>query len=174
MSSFWDAFTVAMEDFLRLLFAPVEGFVETFGNELLRLVVGTPYPDEVFAAPTNGPWPAIYDYYWSAIIPLTLLLYGVMVAAVIFLESTSYLFGSYHRAMLKKRLFTGLLGILAWWWIAALALRFVDAITGFIVPDLSEISLFQSASFSALGVLGFVLAQTVELTLFLLLSLIHI
>jgi len=44
-----------------------------------------------------------------------------MLGIVIFLESTSYLFGSYHRSKLKKRAFSGLLGILSWWWVAALA-----------------------------------------------------
>jgi len=34
MSSFWDEFMEAVEEFLRLLFAPpVESFVETFGDE---------------------------------------------------------------------------------------------------------------------------------------------
>ena len=155
MSSFWDAFVDALEEFLRKLFGPVEAFVETFGNELIHLVVGTPAPNQVFTGPTNGPWPAIYDYYWSAIIPLSLSLYGLMLGIVIFLESTSYLFGSYDRAKLKKRAFTGLLGILSWWWVSALSLRFVDALTGFIVPDLSEISLLQSASFAVLGLLGY-------------------
>ncbi|GAB7093936.1 hypothetical protein JCM30237_10880 [Halolamina litorea] len=173
MSSFWDAFVDAISEFLRLLFAPVESFVETFGNELIHLVVGTPAPNAVFTAPTNGPWPAIYDYYWSAIIPLSLSLYGLMLGIVIFLESTSYLFGSYHRSKLKKRAFTGLLGILSWWWVSALALRFVDALTGFIVPDLSEIALFETASFAILGVLGVMLAQGVNLTLFLLLALVY-
>ena len=173
MSSFWDAFVDAVEEFLRLLFAPVESFVETFGNELIHLIVGTPAPNAVFTAPTNGPWPVIYDYYWMAIIPLSLSLYGLMLGIVIFLESTSYLFGSYHRSKLKKRAFSGLLGILSWWWISALALRFVDALTGFIVPNLSEIALFETASFAVLGVLGVVVAQTVNLTLFLLLVLVY-
>lgn len=173
MSSFWDAFVDAIEEFLRLLFAPVESFVETFGNELIQLVVGTPAPNTVFTAPTNGPWPAIYDYYWSAIIPLSLALYGLMLAVVIFLESTSYLFGSYHRSKLKKRALSGLLGILSWWWLSALSLRFVDALTGFIVPDLSEIALFETASFAILGVLGVMVAQGVNLTLFLLLALVY-
>ena len=173
MSSFWDAFVGAVEEFLRMLFAPVESFVETFGNELIDLVVGTPAPNAVFTAPTNGPWPAIYDYYWSAIIPLSLSLYGLMLGIVIFLESTSHLFGSYHRSKLKKRAFTGLLGVLSWWWLSALSLRFVDALTGFIVPDLSEIALFETASFAVLGVLGVMLSQGVNLTLFLLLALVY-
>jgi len=124
----------AVEEFLRLLFAPVESFVETFGDELLQLIVGTPAPNAVFTAPTNDPWAAIYEYYWGTV-PLSLSLYGLMLGIVIFLESTSYLFGSYHRSKLKKRAFSGLLGILSWWWVAALSLRFVDALTGFIVPD---------------------------------------
>jgi len=96
-----------------------------------------------------------------------------MLGIVIFLESTSYLFGSYHRSKLKKRAFSGLLGILSWWWVAALSLRFVDALTGFIVPDLSEIALFETASFAILGVLGVIIAQAVNLTLFLLLALVY-
>lgn len=173
MSSFWDAFVDAVKEFLRMLFAPVESFVETFGNELIQLVVGTPAPNAVFTAPTNGPWPAIYDYYWSAIIPLSLSLYGLMLGIVIFLESTSHLFGSYHRSKLKKRAFTGLLGVLSWWWLSALSLRFVDALTGYIVPDLSEIALFETASFAVLGVLGVMITQGVNLTLFLLLALVY-
>jgi len=164
MSSFWDEFMEAVEEFLRLLFAPVESFVETFGDELLQLIVGTPAPNAVFTAPTNDPWAAIYEYYWGAIVPLSLSLYGLMLGIVIFLESTSYLFGSYHRSKLKKRAFSGLLGILSWWWVAALSLRFVDALTGFIVPDLSEIALFETASFAILGVLGVIIAQAVNLT----------
>jgi len=101
----------------------------------------------------------------GAIVPLSLSLYGLMLGIVIFLESTSYLFGSYHRSKLKKRAFSGLLGILSWWWVAA-SLRFVDALTGFIVPDLSEIALFETASFAILGVLGVIIAQAVNLTLF--------
>jgi len=65
MSSFWDEFMEAVEEFLRLLFAPVESFVETFGDELLQLIVGTPAPNAVFTAPTNDPWAAIYEYYWG-------------------------------------------------------------------------------------------------------------
>jgi len=62
-----------------------------------------------------------------------------MLGIVIFLESTSYLFGSYHRSKLKSEPSAAcLLGILSWWWVAALSLRFVDALTGFIVPDLSR------------------------------------
>jgi len=51
--SFWDEFMEAVEEFLRLLFAPVESFVETFDDELLQLIVGTPAPNAVFTAPTN-------------------------------------------------------------------------------------------------------------------------
>jgi len=173
MSSFWDAFVDAALELLRVFFGPVEALVETYGNAIVGLVVSTPYPDQVFGPPTNGAWPNVYDYYWAAVIPLALALYGLMLGLVIFLESTSHLFGSYHRAKLKRRAFTGLLGILSWWWIAAFSLRLFDALAGFIVPDLSEITLLESASLATLGVLGIVLTQTVDLGLFVVLVLLY-
>ncbi len=106
-------------------------------------------------------------------VPLALLLWALAIGLVIFLEATSHLFGSYHRSKLKKRSFSGLLGILSWWWLAALSLRFVDALTGFIVPNLSTISLFQTLSFSALGVLGLVLTLASDLVLFVLIAVIY-
>lgn len=162
-----------LKQFLRQLFSPIAGVIERYVNDLVRLLVETPYPDVVFAKPSNGAWPELYEYYWGSIIPLALLLWGLMIGVIILLESMSYLFSNYHRSKLKKRAVSGLLGILSWWWLAALSMRLMSSLTGFLVPDLSEISLFETLSFSAIGVLGVALSLSIDLVLFLLLVLIY-
>ncbi|GGL34222.1 hypothetical protein GCM10009037_17280 [Halarchaeum grantii] len=173
MSALGDAIVEAIERFLQALFEPVTNLIQTHGNDLLAVVVGTPAPDRVFAPPTTQAWPAIYDYYWHDVVPIALLLWGLSVGLVIFLESTNYLFSSYHGAQLKRRAFAGLMGILAWWWLAALSLQFTNALTGAFVPDLSEISLFQTLSFSALGLLGLLISLSIDLVFFLLIGAIY-
>jgi len=173
MSALSEAIVNALEEFLRVLFGPITGLIERYANDLVRVVVETPHPNAVFGEPTNGVWPGIYEYYWDAIVPLSLLLWGLMIGLVILLESMSYLFSNYHRSKLKKRAVTGLLGILSWWWIAALSLQFVSGLAGFLVPDLSNITLFETLSFGALGVLGLSLTLMIDLALFLILALIY-
>ncbi|SNZ15337.1 hypothetical protein SAMN06269185_2461 [Natronoarchaeum philippinense] len=173
MGALSEAIVNALEEFLRVLFGPITGLIERYANDLVRVVVETPHPNAVFGAPTNGVWPDLYAYYWDAIVPLSLLLWGLMIGLVILLESMSYLFSNYHRSKLKKRAVTGLLGILSWWWIAALSMQFMSGLAGFLVPDLSTISLFETLSFGALGVLGLSLTLTIDLVLFLLLALIY-
>lgn len=164
----------AIKGLLRILFSPIRTVIQNYGDTVLRTVVGTPHPDEVFVQPTNSAWPAIYDFYWQTMMPLTLSLYGLSIGMVIFLESTSHLFNGYHRSKLKKRAFSGLLGILSWWWIAALSLRFMDALAGFLVPSVSDISLFQTLSFSTMGVLGIVVALSTNFVLFVLIGIIYL
>jgi len=164
----------AIQELLEILFSPIESVIESHGDAVLRVVVGTPHPDAVFSQPTNGAWPGIYEYYWQMILPLTLSLYGLSIGLVIFFESTSHLFNGYHRSKLKKRAFAGLLGILSWWWIAALSMRFMDALAGFLVPSVSEISLFQTLSFTGMGVLGTVVALSTNFILFVLIGLIYL
>ncbi|WP_244605462.1 hypothetical protein [Halorhabdus rudnickae] len=93
---------------------------------------------------------------------------------VILLESTSHLFSNYHRSKLKKRAFSGLIGILSWWWLAALSLRFMDALAKFLLPSLEEIALFETASFAAIGVIGLVISLSVDLALFVIIGLIYL
>jgi len=164
----------AIKELLRILFSPIRSVIEDHGDALLDLVVGTPHPDSVFSAPTNGPWPNIYSYYWETIVPLSLSLFGLSIGLVIFFESTSHLFSTYHRTKLKKRAFAGLLGILSWWWIAALSLRFIDSLAAFLIPSVSDISLFQTLSFTGMGVLGLVLTLSTDFTLFVLIGLIYL
>lgn len=164
----------AIQELLRILFTPIRTVINTHGDAVLRTVVGTPHPDSVFSAPSNGAWPKIYNFYWETMIPLTLTLYGLSLGIVIFLESTSHLFNSYHRSKLKKRAFSGLLGILSWWWVAALSLRFMDALAGFLVPSVSDTTFFQTLSFSTMGVLGTVVALSTNFILFLLIGLIYL
>src|SRR6056297_1686536 len=156
LSSLGDIIVGAIKDLLTELFKPVTKVIQNYGDELVDVVVGTKHPDTVFGPPTNGAWPAIYDYYWDSIVPLALFLWAVSIGLVIFFETTSHLFSSYHRTKLKKRAFSGLLGILMWWWIAALSLRFTGALADVIVPSLSDISLFETLSFGSMGVLGLV------------------
>jgi hypothetical protein len=169
-----DIIVQSLKDLLRALFAPVTDVIQTHGDPLLNLIVQTPHPDAVFTVPTNGPWPRIYGYYWETIVPLSLFLYALAIGAVILLETTSHLFGSYHRSKLKRRAFTGLLGLLSWWWIAATSLRFADALTGFLVPELSQITLFETLSFSAMGVLGLVVSLAIDFALFGLLAIVYL
>ena len=164
----------ALTELLRILFSPIRSVIEDHGDALLDLVVGTPHPDLVFSAPTNGPWPNIYSYYWEAIVPLSLSLFGLSIGLVIFFESTSHLFSTYHRTKLKKRAFSGLLGILSWWWIAALSLRFIDSLAAFLIPSVSDISLFQTLSFTGMGVLGLVFTLSTDFVLFVLIGLIYL
>jgi hypothetical protein len=174
LSALGDVIIDALNELLTGLFRPVEDLIGMYGNAAIEQMVKTPHPNAIYAPPTNKVWPEIYEYYWDSIIPLALLLYGLSIGLVIFLESTSYLFSTYHRSKLKKRAFTGLLGILAWWWIAALSLQFADALTGYIVPDLSELTLFETLSFTGLSVLGVVLTLFIDLVLFLLIALVYL
>ncbi|WP_435102415.1 hypothetical protein [Halarchaeum sp. P4] len=174
MSSFSDAIVDALEEFLRTLLAPVETLIETHGDTLLRTIVGTPMPDVVIGRPSVAPWPALYDYYWSDIVPLALLLWSLSVGIVIFLESTSHLFSGYHQSRLKRRAFVGLVGILSWWWLAALSLRFANALAGAILPDLSAVSLFQTLSFGGVATITLAVSLSVDLALFLLLALVYV
>lgn len=159
---------------LRSLFTPIEVLIETFGPPLLEAIVGTPHPDRLFGRPENGPWPELYRYYWDAIVPLSLSLYGLAVGLVILLESMSNLFSGYHATRLKRRAFVGLLGVLSWWWLAALSLRLVSAIAIATLPDLSDVSLFQTVSFTGIGLIGLVISLSVDLALFILLALIYL
>lgn|GEM_PF-885418 len=168
-----DAIIDGLEQFLRQLFSPITGVIERYVNDLVRLLVETPHPDVVFAKPSNGAWPELHEYYWGSIIPLALLLWGLMIGVVILLESMSYLFSNYHRSKLKKRAVTGLLGILSWWWLAALSMQLMSGLTEFLVPDLSEISLFETLSFAAIGVLGIAVSLSIDLVLFVLLAVIY-
>jgi len=169
-----DIIVEALRTTLRTLFTPIKALIEEFGDDLVALVVETPAPDAVFEPPTNAAWPNLYDYYWTVMLPLALSLYGLAIGIVIFLESTSHLFSSYHRSKLKKRALAGLFGLLSWWWLAAISLRFVSALTGFLVPDLSSVTFFETYSFAAMGLLGVVIALLTDFVLFALVGLIYL
>lgn len=155
----------AITKFLREVFRPVEGLVEEYGNEVLQFVVGTDAPNAIFSRPTNGVWPSLYDYYWESIVPLALGIWALSIGLVILLESTSNLFSGYQRARLKRRAFAGLLGILSWWWLAAFSLQFVDNLGVYILPDLSNVELIETISYSALSALGYAVSVSVNNTL---------
>jgi hypothetical protein len=169
-----DVIVGALTDLLRVLFSPVSGFIESNGPALVRLVAGTPHPDAVFGQPTNSPWPDLYTYYWDSVVPLALLLLGAMGGVVVMLEATGTLFSGYHRTRLKRRWVAGLFGVLSWWWLGAFGLRLTSALARVILPDLSQVTLFETLSFSALGVLGLVVAMTVDLAVFLLIALVYL
>ena len=173
MQALGDIIPEALSDFLRALFEPIEQVIQNEGSDLVETIVSTPAPDSVFEAPTNGAWPQIYEYYWEGLIPLVLFLYGLSIALVIFFESTNHLFSSYHQTKLKRRAFSGLLGILSWWWISAFSLRLVDGLGRFLAPDLATVTLFEVTSFSVIGLLGLLLSLTVDLVLFVLIALIY-
>lgn len=169
-----DVIVRAIQELLEILFQPIEAVIENHGPAILRTVVGTPHPETVFSRPTKGVWPGIYDYYWEMVLPLSLALFGLSLGLVIFFETTSHLFNSYHRSKLKRRAFAGLLGVLSWWWIVALSLRFIDALSGLLVPSVSEISLFQTLSFTGMGILGTVVALSANFVLFVLIGLLYL
>lgn len=169
-----DIIVWAIKQVLRVLFSPIRGLIEKHGNDLLQVVLTTPHPDSVFGVPSNEPWVTIHQYYWNTLIPIALTLYGLAIGIVILLESTSHLFSNYHRSKVKKRAFSGLLGVLSWWWLAALSLRFIDVLAAVIVPDLADISLFETISFSGIGVIGLVVTMTADLLLFMLVGLLYL
>ena len=173
MATLSDIIIESINEFIRGLFQPVTELIGRFAVKLVQLLVHTPNPNTVFYRPSNEAWPEIYDFYWDSIIPLSLFLWALSIGLVIFLQSMGHLFSGYHRSQLKRRSVTGLLGILSWWWIAALSLRFVDSLTGFIVPNLSDISLFQTVSFGAIGLLGLAVSLTIDLALFAILALLY-
>ncbi|WP_254272323.1 hypothetical protein [Haloarcula marina] len=173
MQTLSDVISTSLSDWISSLLKPVGKAIEGSTEAVVEAIVSTPAPNRVFGKPTNDAWPHLYEYYWGELIPITLLLYGVAIGLVILLESTSHLFSSYHRTKLKKRAFSGLLGILAWWWIAALSLQLVNGLAGVLVPDLSNISLFESLSFGVMGLLGLLVSSTVDLILFVLIGLIY-
>ncbi|MBV0903507.1 hypothetical protein KTS37_17120 [Halomicroarcula salina] len=174
MQTLGDVFVDSFERFLEKLSDSVFGFVGDNVEALVDLIVTTPRPDAIFNAPTNGGWPSLYTYYWETMVPLSLLLWALSLGVVIFLESTSHLFSGYHRTKLKKRAFAGLLGILSWWWLAAISLRFVDGLVEFLVPNLDSIGLFETVSFGAMGVAGMTLAASLDVAIFLVLALIYL
>lgn len=169
-----DIIVGSLEELLRLLFTPIEAVIERYGDSVLAVIVSTPHPDTVFSTPTNGAWPQLYSYYWDVVVPLSLTLFGLVLGLVIVLESTSYLFSNYHASKLKKRGFAGLLGLLSWWWIAALSLRFTDMLTRFLTPSVSNISFFETLSFTGMGVLGLVITLSADLFLLILIGLIYL
>ncbi len=160
-----DVIVWAITEALKVLFSPLEGIIQTHANDALTIIIGTPHPNVVFTEPTNNSWPGIYTYFWDVIVPLSLLLWALAVGIVIFLESTSYLFSSYHRTKLKRRAFAGLLGILAWWWMDALARQFIHELTIFLAPNLSDITLFETLSFGAVGSITAIAALSIDLFL---------
>ncbi len=174
MNSLGDVIVESLEEAARRFVGPISGFIRDHAGDLLKIVVETPNPNSVFGRPSNDGWPVIYDFYWETIIPLSLLLWGLMIGLVILLESASYLFSSYHRTKLKKRAFSGLLGILSWWWVAALSLRFIDSLGKFLLPSLAEITLFDTLSISVIGLLGLLISLTVDIVLFLILALLYL
>lgn len=169
-----DAVVSALEEFLAGLVRPVEGFIEDYGGTVIRIVLDTPTPSRVFAAPTNPPWVALYDYYWGAIVPVALLLFALAGSLVILLETTSGLFSSYHRAQLKRRTVVALFGVLSWWWINAFAVRLVDGLVAAIAPSLAELTLFEAVSFGALGLLGVVVSLATDFVLIGIVALLYI
>jgi hypothetical protein len=164
----------ALETFLVELVSPVEGFIEDYGGTVIQVVLDTPTPNRVFMAPTNPPWVAIYDYYWGGIVPVALLLFALAGSLVILLETTSGLFSSYHRAQLKRRAVVALVGVLSWWWVNAFALRLVDSLVVTIAPSLAELTLFETASFGALGLLGVVVSLATDFVLIGVVALLYI
>ncbi|ELZ20861.1 hypothetical protein C475_19718 [Halosimplex carlsbadense 2-9-1] len=152
----------AIKEALRVLFSPIRDLIETYGNDVISIIIGTPHPNSVFNAPSNSSWPDIYVYYFEQIIPLSLLLWSLSIGLVIILESTSYLFSGYHKTKLKRRSLAGLLGILSWWWMDALARQFTNELAIFVAPELSQISFFKAISFSSIGALTTAITLSVD------------
>ena len=168
-----DTIVWALKEALETIFDPLESIIERHANDVIEIIVGTPHPNRVFSEPTNSYWPDMYAYFWDNIIPLSLFLWALMIGLVIFFESTSHLFSSYHRTKLKRRAFAGLLGILSWWWIDALSRQFIQELSIFLSPDLSEVELFETLSFGTLGALMTAVTLSVDFTLFVLVVLIY-
>jgi len=173
MGALGDIIVDALEELLEVLFSPIEKLIEQHAGDLVKTVVGTPHPNAVFSRPTNKAWPGLYDFHWDTIVPLALLLWALAIGLVILLETTSHLFSGYHRSRLKRRAFTGLLGIFAWWWIAAFSLRLMEGLNGILVPNLTRVGLFDTISMGAMGVLGLVISLFVNFTLFVLIAVIY-
>jgi hypothetical protein len=174
MAKLTETIVTALTQALDVIFEPIESFIEAESGGILRLIVETPHPDSVFTPPANSPWVGLYEYYWTDWVPLVLFLWSAMIGLVIFFSATGSLFGGYQGSKLKRRAFSGLLGVLSWWWLAALSLRFVDGLTNAILPSLSDISLFETLSFTGMGVLGLVVSLTFDLTLFGLIGLLYV
>lgn len=164
----------ALKQLLAQLFRPIRQFLENNAGGVIRVVLDTPAPTRVFGAPQTTPWIAVYDYYWDAIVPVALLLFVFAGTVVILLETTSALFSSYHRAQLKRRGIVALLGVLSWWWINAFALRLVDGLVVALAPSLGDLTLFETASFGAIGLLGTVIALATDFALFGIVALVYL
>ncbi|MFB6312185.1 MAG: hypothetical protein ABEH64_13510 [Salinirussus sp.] len=164
----------ALEEFLRILFTPIETVIERHVDTLLNVLVSTPHPDAIVGTPSNGAWPALHAYYWEQLIPISLGLYAVAIGLIVLLETTSHLFSSYHRTKLKRRAFAGLVGLLTWWWFAGFSLAMVDQLTTILTPSLTDVTLFETLSFSAMGVLGLVISLLVDFVFFVLIGLVYL
>ncbi|WP_436927662.1 hypothetical protein [Halosimplex amylolyticum] len=168
-----DTIVWAIKKAVKVLFRPLKGIIQNHANDAISVIIGTPHPNAVFTAPTNSTWPSIYGYFWDVMVPLALLLWALSIGIVIFLESTSFLFSGYHRSKLKRRAFSGLLGVLAWWWMDALARQFSNELAVFIAPDLSTISLFETLSLGSVGALITAITYSVDFFLLALVILIY-
>lgn len=171
-SSLIDVIVGALKGFVQVVADAFNEVIDQINNAIGTLV-DTPYPDSIFDRPTNGPWPGIYDFYWQTMVPLSLLVWVLSVGIVILLEAMGHLFSGYHRAKLKRRSFIGLLGVLSWWWLAALSLRFMSGLTEVIMPTIGD-SLFEVVSATAMGVILYLVMTAIEFSLVLLLGLIYL
>lgn len=169
-----DLVVTALYEFVSSLIEPLSEPISDFGEQLIQTIIGTPYPDRIFTAPTNFAWKSLYDFYWQAMIPVAFAIFGISIMLVIFLESTSHLFSSYHRANLKRRAFSGLLGVLSWWWIAAISLQFTNELAVFLTPSLAGLTLFETVSLTGAGLIITVFALFTEFVIFIMIGLIYL
>ncbi|SFR97237.1 hypothetical protein SAMN05216559_1815 [Halomicrobium zhouii] len=134
---------VGIEWFKDIIEAVTRWFQQGLGDgysALTNELFGTPTPETdgpfVFGSPTNEPWVGIHDALVAGeITALSLLLLVVCVQA----RHTISIFNlgtTYEARRTKKVAWAGAFLIFAWYWIAAVSLYVVDALTIALIPEL--------------------------------------
>jgi len=120
----------------------IAGIIETIAGPALQLMLFVPSPLPVgryFSAPRNAPWGEIYDYLWTATIPLgfSILIVSWQVGQA---GSAVGAISVKKTRKIDRGLFAGIFLIPASYVLAAIFLQFVNYMTEYIAPDPDEVA----------------------------------
>jgi len=113
-------------------------------DALTNEIFGTPTPETdgpfVFGSPTNEPWVGIHDALVAGEITAVALLLLVVSVQARHTISIFNLGTTYEARRTKKVAWTGAFLIFAWYWIAAVSLYVVDAISIALIPNIGVLA----------------------------------
>ncbi|MCU4802728.1 hypothetical protein OB920_20410 [Halobacteria archaeon HArc-gm2] len=112
-------------------------------SALTNEIFGTPTPETdgpfVFGSPTNEPWVGIHDALVAGEVTAVALLLLVVSVQARHTISIFNLGTSYEARRTKKVAWTGVFLIVTWYWIAAVSLYVVDAVSIALIPELGTL-----------------------------------